>query len=114
MKKIIIILVLVFLAGCGGSDLTFTVENNPTYKDGEVTEIVLAAEDNEEVVTGLTLSGEIDLEDSEVIDVPFTDNGDGTYSGEASLPTSGEWILLVKNKDNEKVEHLIRLQVNEE
>ena len=114
MKKIILILALVFIAGCGGSDLTFSVVNNPTYIEGELTDIVLSAEDKGEIVSGLTLTGEVDTEDNGVKEVPFTDNSDGTYSGEVSLPTGGEWIMLVKNKDDKHTEHLIRLQVSED
>ena len=115
MKKVILILALLFIAGCGGSNLTFSVDNNPTYKDGENTEIILTVEDNGDKVSGLTLTGELEMEkmDHGVIEVSFADNGNGTYSGEVSLPMGGEWIMLVKNKDDEKTEHLVSLQVNE-
>lgn len=115
MKKVILFaLLLMFMAGCGGADPNFTVENSPSYKDGEPTEIILAAEENGEAVTGLNMIGELEMEkmDHGMVEVSFTDNGDGTYKGDVELPMGGEWLMELF-VDGEETGEIIRFQVNE-
>ena len=115
MKKVFFFMLLfIFMAGCGGTDTQYTVENSPSYKDGEPSEIILSAEENGEAVTGLDMTGELEMEkmDHGLVEVSFTDIGDGTYSGDVELPMGGEWLmeLLV---DGEETGEIIRFQVNE-
>lgn len=120
LKKlmIIVVMMLLFVVGCGGSEeFTLSVENDPYYHQGELTEIVLLAEDeNGEPITGLSITGKLEMEkmDHGLIEVAFKDNGDGTYTGEVELPMGGEWIMdTVSELDGKEYSHVLRFQVNE-
>ncbi|SEB21013.1 YtkA-like [Thalassobacillus cyri] len=107
MKKLVLlVLVLIFgLAACGGNDIAFSVEDTPLYKQGEASVVTVRAEQDGEPLQGLTLSGLMEMEkmDHGEIDINFSDNGDGTYTGEVELPISGEWILDLTSGDAEKI-----------
>ncbi|GGA72476.1 hypothetical protein [Ornithinibacillus halotolerans] len=118
MKKILISLVVVFLVmtGCSPDNFDFKVDNNPFYTEGKETEIVLSAHKDKELVKGLHIIGEMDPGSSEdAIELTFTDNEDGTYTGYVELPEAGDWVMLLKVINGEKEsEYLLKLEVNEE
>lgn len=118
MKKIwIALILLLFVAGCGGNSYSLEVQNEPVYKEGEPTEIILeAVDDNGETVTGLAIKGHLEMErmDHGTMTVSFTDNGDGTYSGEVIFPMGGEWIMSANvEKDGKEEEKLVKFEVRE-
>lgn len=119
MKRFILVIGLLLLvaAGCGSDSVSLEVQNDPYYKEGEPTEIVLeAVDDSGEAVTGLAITGELEMEkmDHGTITVSFDDNGDGTYAGEVLLPMGGEWIMSATvEKDGKEKEQIVRFQVSE-
>ncbi len=118
MKKVLAVLMFVslFIAGCGGTSPHFSVENTPSYVDGEETEIIVHADEDGEAVSGITLKGSLEMArmDHGVIETVFTDNGDGTYTALVELPMSGEWIItLDAEHDGSTYEETITFDVNE-
>lgn len=110
------IVLMLLIAGCGGADLDFSVETPPKYKDGEAYEMVIKAEDNGEPVTGLEMTATLEMAkmDHGIIEVVFSDNGDGTYVGDVELPMAGEWIAALEaEKDGETYEMTLTFDVTE-
>lgn len=117
MKKILIsFVVILVMTACSPDNFDFKVENNPIYTEGKKTEIVLSAHKDKELVKGLQIIGEMDTGSSEdAIELTFTDNKDGTYTGYVELPEAGDWVMLLKVINGEKEsEYLLKLKVNEE
>src|SRR5690625_7515160 len=96
MKRLIgIILVLVLvLAGCGGSKMDVTVEEIPKYKNGIPYPIVLSVMDGDEAVTGLEIIATLEMArmDHGRFVVVFSDIGDGYYEGEVVFTKVSVWI----------------------
>ena len=96
--------------------MSFSVDNEPIFKEGEAQEIVLSATEGEEGVTGMNITGKLEMAkmDHGVIEATFSDNGDGTYRAEADLPMGGEWMMdMEAEKDGETYEEVITFQVSE-
>lgn len=118
MRKYLVgVILLLLLVGCGGtSSIDFTVEKAPLYKDGESYIMIIQATDDDGIVTGLDLVATLEMAkmDHGVIEVTFTDNNDGTYEGEVTLPMAGEWIADVKAELNGKTyEKVLTFDVKE-
>jgi len=119
MKRLIaIILVLgLVLAGCGGAKMDVALEETPKYKDGVEFPIVLSVAEGDEAVTGLDIVATLEMArmDHGIIEVVFTDQGDGTYSGEVALPMAGEWIADVEmNQEGNTFDETLTFDVHEE
>lgn len=109
-------MLMLLIAGCGGGSIDFSVETPPKYKDGEAYEMVVKAEDNGESVTGLNMIATLEMAkmDHGIIEVVFSDNGDGTYVGEVELPMAGEWIAALEaEEDGEVYETTLTFDVTE-
>ncbi|HLS59768.1 MAG TPA: FixH family protein [Virgibacillus sp.] len=94
-RSVIAILLMSFLfVACSPVKVDLSLEKAPRYKDGESYPMVIKAMEGKEGVTGLHIMATLEMAkmDHGVIEINFTDNGDGTYSGEVELPMEGEWI----------------------
>lgn len=124
MKKIrlavfivIVMVGLLTLTGCGSSSLDFTIETVPKYKAGESSPISLTVTDGGEAVAGLDIVATLEMEkmDHGIIDVEFTDEGDGTYTGDVELPMGGEWIASIEAEQDDKTyDDLLTFEVKDE
>jgi len=119
MKRFLPFLLILFLVACGSADaLDFTVEKAPTFKPDTPSEIIIKVKKDGEPLTGLELSGLLEMErmDHGIIEAKFVDQGDGTYSGEVELPMGGEWIIDLEahnGADGETYEDVLTFDVNE-
>src|SRR5690625_1704084 len=79
----ILLMSLLFVA-CSPVKVDLSLEKAPRYKDGESYPMVIKAMEGKEGVTGLHIMATLEMAkmDHGVIEINFTDNGDGTYSGE--------------------------------
>lgn len=120
MKKSIVVFTMfaiLLLTGCNSSKLEFSVETAPRYHAEQSYPIVLKATENGVAVSDLRLVATLEMArmDHGIIEVSFTDKGDGTYEGEVALPMGGEWIAnIVAEKAGKKTEEIVTFQVNEE
>ena len=121
MKRIIIIAVmiatsLIMLSGCGSSP-EFEVETAPKYKDEVAYPITLKVTEDGEPVQGMDILATLEMAkmDHGIIEVNFTDVGDGTYSGEVELPMGGEWIANIEAELNgDTFDDVVTFDVKEE
>lgn len=120
MKKNIVIIalfIIILFSGCSASNLDFTVDTAPRYKADQSYPIVLKAIENGESISGLQLVATLEMArmDHGIIEVVFTDVGNGLYEGEVALPMGGEWIAnIVAVKNGKEVEEIVTFQVNED
>lgn len=119
MKRLIgmLIMIGIILAGCGSSALDVSLEETPKYKDGVEYPISLSVQDGDGKVTDLEIVATLEMArmDHGVIEVVFTDQGDGIYTGEVALPMAGEWIAdLELSQDGDITEEVLTFDVEEE
>jgi|SRR5690625_2804885 len=118
MKKVIAFLfaAMIFLVGCGASEVEVEMETLPNYVDGETSPIELSVTENGEAAEGLEITGTLEMArmDHGIIEVVFEDNGDGIYGGEVELPMGGEWIMETQiDSDGSIQEEVITFDVSE-
>lgn len=117
-KAIGTLLIFAFiLVGCGGVKMDVAVEEAPKYKDGVDYPIVLSVTAGDEAVTGLEVVATLEMArmDHGIIEVEFSDQGDGTYVGEVALPMAGEWIAdVVVTQDGDTFDETLTFDVDEE
>lgn len=119
MRKIFlsVLLTLLFLTGCGSNPLHVSVETAPRYQAEQSYPMILKITDNEEPLSGLDIVAVLEMArmDHGIIDVDFTDQGNGTYRGEVTLPMAGEWIAdIVINREGKEIEEMVTFQVDED
>lgn len=118
MKKwmVTILTICFILVGCGGANMEFAVEEPPKYKDGVSYPMVISVSESGEMVTGMEIVATLEMAkmDHGVIEVVFSDRGDGTYEGEVELPMAGEWIANVNaDYDGDTYEEVLIFDVKE-
>lgn len=120
MKKmfgVIFMLLVLITTGCGSNNVEFSVETAPKYRADQSYPIVIKATEKNEPVGGLEIVATLEMlrMDHGLIEVFFTDNGDGTYEGEVALPMGGEWIAnIVTEKNGKEIEDMVTFQVSED
>lgn len=119
MKKLIgtFIIVSLILVGCGSTKLNVTLDEAPKYKDGVEYPISLSITDGDDAITELDVIATLEMArmDHGVIEVVFSDQGDGLYSSETALPMAGEWIADIElTKDGNTTEEVLTFDVEEE
>ena len=116
MMMLFSLLLVVVIVGCGTSSIDFSVDTPPKYKDGESFPMVIEATEDGEAVTGLDIVATLEMAkmDHGIIEVVFTDQGDGTYVGDVELPMAGEWIAdLTAKNDKDTYEATLIFEVKE-
>ncbi|TXL65845.1 hypothetical protein FHP05_06935 [Cerasibacillus terrae] len=119
MKKIylaLLTILVILLTACGAEEIEWTVKQAPVFKPEVASEMIIEAKKEGEALTGLEISGLLEMErmDHGIIEIVFTDNGDGTYSGEVELPMGGEWIIDLQAQEGDTTyEDVITFDVDE-
>lgn len=118
MKKLVglILIFAITLSGCGGGNVDIVLKEAPHYKDGVAYPIVLSVTEADEGIFGAEVMATLEMEkmDHGLIDIVFTDLGDGTYEGEVELSMAGEWIAtVVVERDGKTYEEILTFDVKE-
>lgn len=118
MRKLLAVIMLATVAlwGCGGGNLDFAVEKAPVYEYEVASDFIITIKDKDEAITGVKMQAILEMAkmDHGIIEVPFIDNGDGTYTGAVELPMGGEWIASIEaSKDGKDFEEVLTFDVKE-
>lgn len=118
MKKLLSItgLFILLLVGCSGGNgkITVSVENEPTFKEGQQEEIIIRVEQDGEAVSGLAIDATLEMEkmDHGILEAHFTEGEAGVYTTDVDLAMAGEWIMNVTaEQDGETYQTVVTFDV---
>lgn len=109
MKKILTFLMGLFvLSGCGGSNYTVELADNPVFIPDTASKVSFKIVEDEKPSTGLDVKASFEMEkmDHGSIAVSLKEQGEGIYGGEVMLPMEGDWqaLLTISNGSDTKEE----------
>lgn len=117
MRKILFLLFALMLSGCGSSsDWKVSFPTADTFHAGKEipVEMMISQDDKGDAGLEVTATFEMKSMDHDTIQVSFTDEGNGKYTGKTLFPMSGEWQgYITISEGNKKEEVLIPITVKE-
>ncbi|MFE8701939.1 FixH family protein [Cytobacillus sp. FJAT-54145] len=116
MKKILMILLLVFLLGaCSSqSDLNVEITKDLFYVKDKESKFEIKITDKGKPVEGLTIAANFSMTDMDhgSYDVSLTESEKGMYVGELAIPMAGKWeIVFTVEQDGKTIEKVIQYEV---
>lgn len=118
MKRLVgfLVFISILLSACGGGKMDISVVEVPKYKDGVSYPFVISVMKNDEGVNNLEIVATLEMArmDHGIIEVVFSEKGEGIYEGEVELPMAGEWIAnVVITQDGKVTDETLVFDVDE-
>lgn len=110
MKKIFILLVALMMSGCGSSsEFQVSFAGNDSFQAGKEVPVELMVMKGKEGAAGLDVKATFEMKsmDHDTLEVSFTDEGNGKYTGTTLFPMSGDWEAYVKLSDGKQEEEIL-------